>query len=291
MGLAPERTDAMRWKQFFTPVKSFNPEEARNYMNRTAGQAFTLLDVRQQEEYESGHLPGAKWIPLPELGSRLSEIDPAKPTLVYCAIGGRSRVAAQMLAGKGFNEVYNLTGGIKAWDSNTALGREDIGLGLFSGKESPEEMLVVAYSLEEGLREFYVSMGAKAVDERLRRLFDKLSSIEVKHQDRIFAEYLKMTGAALSREEFEKQKVSPAMEGGLTTEEYLKLYQPDLAVAGEVVSLAMAIEAQALDLYQRAADRAASAEGRRVLAQIADEERAHLEQLGRLFQTQAEKRP
>jgi sulfur-carrier protein adenylyltransferase/sulfurtransferase len=51
--------------------------------------------------------------PLAGVG-HLGEIDAQKPTLVYFAIGGRSRVAAQMLAGKGFQEVYNLSGGIKA---------------------------------------------------------------------------------------------------------------------------------------------------------------------------------
>jgi len=83
----------MRWKQFLTPVKSFDAAAAKNYMNHAAGDAFTLLDVRQPEEYESEHLPGAKLIPLPELGGRMPELDAEKPTIVYCAIGGRSRVA------------------------------------------------------------------------------------------------------------------------------------------------------------------------------------------------------
>jgi rubrerythrin len=74
------------------------------------------------------------------------------------------------------------------------------------------------------------------------------------------------------------------MEGGLTTDEYLRLYQPDVEVAEEVVSLAMAIEAQALDLYQRAADRASTEKSRAVLLQIANEEHVHLQQLGALFE-------
>jgi len=73
----------MRWKQFFTPVKSLDADEARRYMDRNPGGSFTLLDVRQPEEYASGHIPGAKLIPLPDLNERLSEIDPAKPTVVY----------------------------------------------------------------------------------------------------------------------------------------------------------------------------------------------------------------
>ena len=274
----------MRWKQFFTPVKSIDAVEAKQYMNRTPGDAFTLLDVRQPGEYDAEHLPGAKLIPLPELGARLSELDADKPTVVYCAIGGRSRVAAQVLAAKGFKEVMNLSGGIKAWNSQKAVGPEDLGLSLFSGKESPKETLLTAYSLEEGLREFYLSMAAQVKAENARRLFGKLSAIEVKHQDRIFSEYLRISGAAVTREEFAEKVVAPAMEGGLTTQEYLRLYQPDLEVAAEVISLAMAIEAQALDLYQRAADRAQTDESKKVLMQIANEERAHIEQLASLFE-------
>jgi rhodanese-related sulfurtransferase/rubrerythrin len=253
-------------------------------MNRAAADAFVLLDVRQPEEYEAEHLPGAKLIPLADLVARLSELDPEKPAIVYCAIGGRSRVASQVLAGKGFKEVFNLSGGIKAWNSGKAVGPEDLGLDLFTGKESPEETLVVAYGLEEGLRRFYESMAPRVTSENARKLFARLSTIEVKHQDRIFSEYLRATGAEVSREDFAKKTFSPAMEGGLTTEDYIQRYQPNIENPAEVISLAMAIEGQALDLYQRAADRAKTGQSRDSLMQIAGEERSHLEQLGKLFQ-------
>jgi len=73
------------------------------------------------------------------------------------------------------------------------------------------------------------------------------------------------------------------MEGGLTTEDYIQRYQPNLENPAEVISLAMGIEGQALDLYQRAAERAKTAESRNALLQIAGEERSHLDQLGKLF--------
>jgi rhodanese-related sulfurtransferase/rubrerythrin len=274
----------MRWRQFFTPVQSFDAPAAKEFMNRAAADDFLLLDVRQPEEYEAEHLPGAKLIPLAELGSRLSELDPEKPVIVYCAIGGRSRVAAQVLAGKGFKEVFNLSGGIKAWNSQKAVGPEELGLDLFSGQESPEETLVVAYGLEEGLRRFYESMAPRVTNENARSLFAKLSTIEVKHQDRIFSEYQRLTGSETSRDEFAQKTFAPAMEGGLTTEDYIQRYQPNLENPAEVTSLAMAIEAQAMDLYQRAADRAKTEESRVALLRIADEERSHIEQLGKLFQ-------
>ena len=73
------------------------------------------------------------------------------------------------------------------------------------------------------------------------------------------------------------------MEGGLTTEEYLALYPTDFEAASEVISLAMGIEAQALDLYLRAADNSTQADTRQVLLHIAEEERAHLKLLGELL--------
>jgi len=73
----------MRWKQFFTPVTSIDTTQARSMVDEKPGQEMTILDVRQPNEYEAGHLPGAKLIPLPDLGDRLAEIDRHKPTLIY----------------------------------------------------------------------------------------------------------------------------------------------------------------------------------------------------------------
>ncbi|CAB5104715.1 Rhodanese-like domain protein [Olavius algarvensis associated proteobacterium Delta 3] len=73
----------MRWRQFFTPIKAFNVGEAREYIAGRNPEDVTILDVRQPKEYRKGHLPGAKLIPLPELGDRFHEVDPNKPAIVY----------------------------------------------------------------------------------------------------------------------------------------------------------------------------------------------------------------
>ncbi len=275
----------MRWKQFFTPVQSMDAVQAKEYLAEKLSDTYTILDVRQPGEYEAGHIPGAKLIPLPDLNDRIGEVDTGKPTIVYCAVGGRSRVAAQMLAGKGFAEVFNLSGGFKAWKSDRAVGQEDQGLDLFTGKESPEEALIIAYSMEDGLQEYYLTMIPWVENQEARELFEKLAAIEVKHQERILEEYRNITGNEIDRENFLETKVVPAVEGGLTTEEYVRLYKPDLESAADIVGLAMAIEAQALDLYRRAADRSDNAESKKILLQIADEERTHLGLLGKLFET------
>ena len=172
---------------------------------------------------------------------------------------------------------------IRSWNSNQTVGPEDNGLHLFSGTENLEEVLIVAYSLEKGLQDFYLSMSDQVSDAAVRELFGRLAQIEIKHQERIFTEYQKASMTDQSLEEFERHLLANSMEGGLTTEQYLELYKPDLEVTTEVVSLAMAIEAQALDLYQRTADRAPSEDIQQALLRLADEERAHLKQLGGLL--------
>ena len=189
-----------------------------------------------------------------------------------------------MLSGMGFKNVINMAGGIKAWKANKAVGPEDAGLYLFTGAETLPQVLIVAYSLEKGLQDFYVSMSEQVAGVTVKNTFAELARIETDHQERLLYAYRKETGTTPSKDDFEQTYVVSAMEGGLTTKQYLELYQLDLENETEVISMAMAIEAQALDLYQRTADRATTEDMRRALRQIANEERTHLKQLASLLE-------
>jgi sulfur-carrier protein adenylyltransferase/sulfurtransferase len=190
-----------------------------------------------------------------------------------------------MLSGKGFKQVINMSGGIKAWNDRVAFGPEDQGLELLTGNESIEETLIIAYSLEAGLQDFYLTMIDKVSADAVKSLFRKLSDIEVIHQNRILEEYIHITGKEIDRDTFESGKVEKAVEGGLTTDEYIRLFKPDWNALPDIVDLAMSIEAQALDLYSRAANRSADERSRAAMKKIAEEERAHLEQLAKLMDT------
>jgi len=277
----------MKWIQFFTPAKSMDTVQAKEFISTHPNEETTILDVRQPSEYEKKHIPGAVLIPLSELSDRLDELNPDKPTLVYCAIGGRSRVAAQMLAGKGFKKVINVSGGIKAWESEIAVGDQDLGVDLFSDKEEPAQVLKAAYSLEQGLRDFYLTLGTQTTNPKVKDLFAKLSEIELNHQKSIFQAYLNISeeAATISQKDFEGMVEVKALEGGLSTQQYLELFSPDLDKETDVISLAMSIEAQALDLYQRVTLRIDNPDSKQVIQKIANEEKAHLESLGKLMDT------
>lgn len=80
-----------------------------------------LVDVRETSEWRSGHIPGARHLPLGQLSSRLSELPKEKPIVVQCQSGMRSAMAARTLKQAGFPQVYNLGGGMMAW---TMAGRK-----------------------------------------------------------------------------------------------------------------------------------------------------------------------
>ncbi|BHH83659.1 rhodanese-like domain-containing protein [Desulforhopalus sp. 52FAK] len=270
----------MKWLQFFTPVSSINWVEAHKLLEQYPKGDVVFLDVRQPNEYQNGHLPGAKLLPVGDLGERIDELNKAKPLVIYCATGGRSRVAAQLLAGKGFEKVYNLTGGIKAWEKEVAVGPEDSGMFLFVSEATPEQAVITGFGLEVGLRDFYVTMQSKVTTEKAKTLFAQLAEIEILHQKQLIEIYMTITGESTTLEDFNQKIVQPAMEGGLTTQEYLNRYNIDQESEVEILSLAMAIEVQALDLYMRAADNSGLEATKKTLLKIADEERNHITKLG-----------
>ena len=84
---------------FFQKVNSILPDEVRKIIKEKSTDEYCLLDVRQPSEYEQGHIPGAKLIPLAELQSNWNKIQPDRMTIVYCRSGNRSRSGVGILNG------------------------------------------------------------------------------------------------------------------------------------------------------------------------------------------------
>lgn len=98
----------------FSKLKGIGTLEATQLINRNNA---VLLDVREAKEFVGGHLPNAMHIPLSEMGSRGAELAKltSRPVIAYCERGQRSRAAGSALAKMGFADVYQLTGGFRAW--------------------------------------------------------------------------------------------------------------------------------------------------------------------------------
>lgn len=79
------------------------------------GHALRVIDVRQMEEIEQGTVPKAEALPLHTLPVRLHELDKEGKLVVVCRSGARSAQACMFLQQQGFNNVFNLRGGMIAW--------------------------------------------------------------------------------------------------------------------------------------------------------------------------------
>ena len=93
---------------------NIGPEKAKEMMENL--ESFVLLDVRSEEEFSEGHIPGAIVIPHEEISERAENEIPEKdvPVFVYCRSGRRSKIAAEELVKLGYSEIYEF-GGIGDW--------------------------------------------------------------------------------------------------------------------------------------------------------------------------------
>lgn len=83
--------------------------------------SFDLLDVRDEDEFAEGHVPGARNLPLNSLRAALGSLQKERPLAVYCAVGGRAHNAVRLLRQHGFNAV-NISGGYTTWQHMNPVG-------------------------------------------------------------------------------------------------------------------------------------------------------------------------
>jgi hydroxyacylglutathione hydrolase len=101
------------WRLAGLPVQQLEQLTAEQFYQRRPG--LTVLDVRDQGEWDEGHIEGALHVPYYALEQRLSELDTSQPLAVICASGQRSTVASAILQRHGFQQVFNVIGGMEAW--------------------------------------------------------------------------------------------------------------------------------------------------------------------------------
>jgi len=263
----------MKWKSLFKKVESLDSEAAKEFIAKRSNSEYQLLDVRQPQEYENEHLPGARLIPLKQLPEKQGDLDRQKPLLVYCASGGRSRAAAQYLGGLGFKEVYNISGGIKKWQGKKATGPEITGLDLINPDADYENSIALSYGLEEGLQQYYATLAEKVEKEEQKKLLTRLAGFEDKHKAWLAKEYEHLLHKDI---EVVLPKGGAVMEGGKPVKQLLARVRPELLTTEDILDMAMSFEAQAMDLYSRLAQQAENESSRELFLKLVDEEKMHI---------------
>jgi len=96
-----------------TAIQEIQPSQLASRLKR--GEQLEIIDVREPYEWEIGHIPGARLVPLASIATEIPRLDKRRETILYCKVGARSMYAAQQLAEAGVSDVRNLAGGILRW--------------------------------------------------------------------------------------------------------------------------------------------------------------------------------
>lgn len=275
----------MKLKCSIDEIKRLTSQEAKKILDSDALGAFQLLDVRQPREYESGHIPGAKLIPLGELEYRYEELDKDRGIISYCRTGHRSMAASILLCGLGFENVYNLDGGIRTWDYEVVKGTTEDKL--ITGGEETFEVLIVALMLEKGALKFYTKAQRLVKGEKAAQVFERLVAMEDTHLQRLYMRYSQLLwemksllGAAdelPSLDQLKDELSTIYMEGGTRIKEEL-MKMGDLEFMDDLEALEIGLEKEyaAYDFYKRVAETVDDHKTRNLLHELAGEEKGHI---------------
>jgi rubrerythrin len=174
-----------------------------------------------------------------------------------------------------------MEGGIKAWKGLVARGVPEAGMGYFEPARTPEELIALAWLLEEGSRRFYEEMGQSEKAPDPMNLFRDLSRDEEEHKDSLFRLYLDLSGQkpdpAFPRSIVTTEPGMDYLEGGMTLSHALEWGKGE--GLGGALELSISLEVNAIDLYVKMERKVEESEAKKVFQVLSNQERRHLTRL------------
>ena len=270
---------------FFQKVKSVLPNEVRTIIKEKSTNEYCLLDVRQPAEYEQGHIPGARLIPLGQLQSNLNKIQSDRMTIVYCRSGNRSRSGVGILNGAGLKDVYNMEGGILAYNGLVAAGPPEAGVFCFPENMTPEQLIAMAWYIEDGSQRYFDAVKNATHNQDIKDNFASLIGHKIAHKESLSLLYEKISGQTAG-DNFPTSVLQmpphKVMAGCVSVSEAVN-WSKDRRIS-DILDFLMALEANTFDLYLKLGRQVESDRARSVFMELSEEEAHHLEQLASIFE-------
>jgi len=262
--------------------EEISPEQLREYIQKTKEGDYLLIDVRQPVEYSAGHIPGANLIPLLELESKLFELPEDKEIVFYCRSGSRARAASALVAegeisGK---KIYNLAGGIMAWDGKILPDFPKVEV--FDKSKSLAELLFMSMDLEKGAWRFYTYIVDRFGSKSFAKTIEHLVHAETAHAKTIYRFWKKSEPQPQPFESLFTELRGEILEGGESLDEVLQRVETiKKNVCLNLLEMALDIEFSAYDLYRTMAEQTQSEEAKNAFLSIAQAEKAHMQAIAR----------
>jgi rubrerythrin len=198
----------------------------------------------------------------------------------------RSRAAAAIVLRAGFKEVYSMEGGIKAWNGFVAKGAPQAGMAYFDPAKKPEELIALAWMLEDGSRQFYSATAGMLQDRETVSFLQKLSSDEEGHKTSLFNLYRELSD--LKADSGFPASLIPLdpgvkyIEGGIPLSEAMEWVNGKNLQ--EILELCISMEINSEDLYIKMERKVNRKEAKQVFKLLSVQEKNHLERLVRLLE-------
>lgn len=190
----------------------------------------------------------------------------------------RSRAAAATLNDEGFNEVFSMEGGIRAWEGLVAEGVPEAGMVHFPDSAGPFDLISLAWVLEDGSERFYSGLSAMLGEKEPGSIFLELTAAEEHHKDSLAVLYRELSGSEhggeFPQKSLRNESKGDIMEGGMRVSEAL-----DWCRGKEIharLEIAISLEANSYDLYIKMGRRVEYPSAKRVFEVLSHEEKQHL---------------
>ena len=178
-----------------------------------------------------------------------------------------------------------MQGGIRAWEGFVAEGTPEVGMAYFSPAIRPEEMIALAWLLEDGSRKFYESLAEITGDQEAKGLFQNLKRSEEYHKTTLWKMCEGVSGkpaaSGFPDTVIPKEPRGDVMEGGMLISEALKWSEGK--ALKEILALTMSLETNSYDLYLKMERSLEGHSSKQIFKTLSEEEKKHLEQLTSLF--------
>jgi rhodanese-related sulfurtransferase/rubrerythrin len=260
--------------------KNISAEEFRSYIDQHEEKDYLLVDVRQPVEYAQSHIPGAKLVPLMNLESALPDLPSGQDIIFYCRSGNRSQAAAVIAAGSGISlqQIYNLGGGIMAWDGKTLSDFPRVQT--FTDSENPADMLLKSMDLEKGALRFYLYVLQTFADQPFVKTIKPLVNAEEVHARSIYRFWRLITGNSQPFDELFANLTGDILEGGDNLHDAIsKVEAIEENFCLNLLELALEIEFRAYDVYRTMANMSRDDDANHVFLSIAQMEKDHMQLL------------
>lgn len=261
-------------------IRDIAPEEVWDIIRGDKKEAYLLVDVRTPEEYTEEHLPGARLIPLHKLDQRYEEINRKKKIITYCRSGRRSMGGAILLCNKGFQELYNMYGGIMNWSYEKIKGPPGEAEEFFKDVKEIKDLLLFALQMEKTSQNFYLQVAELIEEKEVSDLLKKLSRAEERHAEHLHG---KLEDIWPETPPLKDIKESEFMEWAISLPQSLLAIEENPPQGKmDVLEIALEKECKAFDLYQRMAEKVAPPL-KEFFRDLAGQERGHIDELSRLL--------